>query len=246
VILMFFMPIAFLAAQKVFPGNPWTIGDENLMTGNLTEGGKLTEKLASLGASPEIAEEYRGLSEDDLTGIQWRFLDHERHRLALLFLPCVAMGSANLLLLAKEDSGWKITDHLGIDCHYDSSAGFEIGRVRDGKIDEILIHHACFEHGTGYLEQHFLVFFPNGRKLKVELDTEEVVSDHQPPKHRDLDQQSVFTVIPVGDSLTKAIEETRSSVLNGRLTVERRIFRWNPIHARYEPSLFKPVEAAAN
>jgi hypothetical protein len=244
VILMFFMPIAFLAAQKVFPGEPWTIGDENLMTGNLKEGGKLTERLVSLGVGPEIAGEYSGLSEDDLKGIQWRFLDHERHRIALLFLPCSATDSANLLLLIKEDSGWKINDQFGIDCHYDSSAGFEIGRIRDSKIDEIVVHHACFERGTGYLEQHFLVLFPSGGKLKLELDTREVVNDDQPQERRKLDQQSIFTVIPVGNSRTEAIEETRSSVLNGRLTVKRRIFRWDSTEGKYRPSAFTKVVAA--
>lgn len=81
----------------------------------------------------------------------------------------------------------------------------------------------------------------------TELVTDEVFHDFQydKPPH-ELDRKSVFTVIPVRDSRSRAIEETRSRTFDGKLTVQRRTFRWNAATQKYSPSPFTPVEASQN
>jgi len=61
-----------------------------------------------------------------------------------------------------------------------------------------------------------------------------------------MDQSSTFTLIPIRNSRSRAIEETRSSTLNGKLTVQRRTFRWNATRGKYVPSAFTIVEASPN
>jgi len=181
--------------------------------------------------------------------VKWqtaRASDHQRF--ALLFFPCFpANDSAYLFALARQGGAWRVADHIEMDCHYDDSVSFETVWIRDPSRDEILVHHDCAGRGTGYLEQHFSVFSLSGGKLATELVTDEVFHDFQydKPPH-ELDRKSVFTVIPVRDSRSRAIEETRSRTFDGKLTVQRRIFHWDAAKGKYVSSPFKPVEASPN
>jgi len=157
------------------------------------------------------------------------------------------MNTAYLYLLVVDNIAWNVTDHLELDCQYDDNVSFEIASIHDPQKDEIQIHHDCVGHGTGYWEQEFSVYSVLGRKFKLEMETDDLQSDYPMGGNPlELDRNSTFTVIPVAGSRSRAIEETRSQIRNGKFTVQRRQFRWNPAHARYEPSPFAPVVATAN
>jgi len=91
----------------------------------------------------------------------------------------------------------------------------------------------------------FSIYSVYGQKFKLEMKADELRREFPIGiSPLELEQNSTFTTIPIIGSRSRAIEETRSEVRNGKSTVQRRIFRWNPAHARYEPSPFSLVEAA--
>jgi len=209
---------------------------------------KAAERMANLGIESKFAEEWNSTAEDYHVYPNFRSFRIGSHgRDAVLFLPCVSpLQTAYLYLLAPENHTWKVSDKLELDCHYDDKVSFEIAAIRDPQRNEIQVHHSCVGHGTGYWEQHFSVYAVNGSKFKLEMETEELLHDFPAGGNPlELDRYSTFTLIPIAGSHTKAIEETRSQVRNGKFTVQRRQFRWNPVHASYEPSPFTSVEAAA-
>jgi hypothetical protein len=214
-------------------------------------GGKTVDRLVSLGVDRKTAESFvSDQGNDDSLWAKWQTGRAGAHeRFAILFLPChLPDDAADLYTLSRQDSAWHVTDHFEAGCRYDESVSFGIAWIRDPNRDEVLVHHDCVGSGTGLLEQQFSVFSVADGKLKGELATDEVF--HSYPRAverpRDLDQNSAFTVIPVVGSRSRAIEETRSSVLNGRLTVQRRTFRWNAAKGKYVPSAFTPVEVSPN
>jgi len=241
-------------AQPFFPRigeekPPTDLNDEDAMTNWLTTGDHMAERMASLGVESKFAKEWTSAAEER-SAIYPRFKSFRvgaDRQSTVLFLPCIPfIQTAYLYLLAPENNQWKVTDHLELDCHYDDNVSFEIASIRDLKLDEILIHHACSGRGTGYLEQSFYIYAVNGRKFKEEMQTDEILREHPAGGSIDLDQASIFTSIPVTGSHSRVIEETRSQTRNGKLAVQRRLLRWNPTHARYEPSPFTPVQASAN
>jgi hypothetical protein len=60
---------------------------------------------------------------------------------AVLFFPCGAMNSAYLYVLKTVDNG-----------------------------DDVLVHHACEGHGTGFVQQNFNVLAVRSGKLKLVLE----------------------------------------------------------------------------
>jgi hypothetical protein len=209
------------------------------------------ERMSSLGIESAFAEEWNSEAMSGFT-VYPRFksfrIGADRHA-AVLFLPCTTLPTqtARLYLLIPDNHMWKVTDHLELDCHYDYNVTFEIASIRDPQRDEILIHHVCVGHGTGYLVQVFYIYSVNGQKLKLELQADEL--RHEFPigiSPLELSSNSIFTMIPVAGSRSWVIEETCSQNRNGKFTVQRRQFRWNPARARYEPSPFTLVEAAAH
>jgi hypothetical protein len=211
----------------------------------LNDGPGAIERLVGLGVDSETAKGFVDSFEENDLHIQWHSVRSDSTALsAMLFLPCNGMGGANLFALKKGTEGWRTTDRVGFDCHYDDTVSMEIAQIHDPNRDEVLIHHACQEHGTGFVQQNYNVFSVAQGKLKLRLDTVEVLDDHQPPERiHDIVRRSTFVVIPILNSRSRAIEETRSSTLNDHLTVQRRIFRWEPKKARYESSGFTPVAA---
>jgi hypothetical protein len=216
----------------------------------LNRSGKSVDPLVSLGVDRKIAESFLSAAEEDESvWARWQTARAGAHqRFAVLFLPCHGGGdTAYLYILARQERVWHATDHIEADCHYDNSVSFETVSIRDPNRDEILLHHACAGHGTGILFQDFQVYIPSHDKLVPELDTQEVQKAFPVgPVRHDLVQRSTFAVIPVRTSRSRDIEETRSSLLNDRLTVQRRIFCWNPAKGKYVPSAFTRVEASPN
>jgi hypothetical protein len=152
------------------------------------------------------------------------------------------LDSADIYLLKGDGQQWKITDHDQFDCHYDSSVSFELLDLQRPRFDDLLIHHVGEGHGGGYSQQDFQVFVVAKGKLEMVLDAEEViVASPKPGPPHDLVQRSQFVAVPTERSHPYDIEETRSSTLNGRLTVQRRYFRWIESARRYLPSRFIPL-----
>jgi hypothetical protein len=203
------------------------------------EESQIVERLVTFGVGRQDAEY---ASSEDMEWLRIQTSHQAKH--ALLFVPCT-LDYAQVYVMAWQNTSWHVTDHANFDCHYDESVALDIKHIRNRRFEEVQVHHACEGHGTGFLQQDFKVFAIENSKLRLELDTEEVVNssptavDHP----HNLQQTSVFVLIPLGGSSSRAIEETRSRDLNGKLSVQRRFFRWNADKGRYTPGRFSPVEA---
>lgn len=211
----------------------------------LNDGPGAIQRLVGLGVDQKTAEEsVDSYPEDDLH-IQWKTVNSEsKEHLAALFLPCIGNDVAYLFAMQKANDAWQVTDREGFDCHYDATVSMEIARIHDPNRDEVLIHHVGGGHGTGFVQQNYNVFSIAQGKLKIRLDTEEILDDHQPSQRiHDIVRRSTFTIIPIIHSRSRAIEETRSSILNDHLMVQRRIFRWDPAKGCYSSTTFVTVEA---
>lgn len=213
----------------------------------LYQQGKMAERLIALGVEKRTAENYDKESSVSVPSVNWKSLHTgELTRSAVLFISCDWTSSAHLYLMQDSGGIWHVADQIEADCHYDDSVAFELIGIRNPNRDEILLHHVCEGRGTGYLKQSFSVLLPIRGKLKEVLSTDEVLHSFQiEPVQHDLNQTSTFAVLPIAGRTDRAIEQTRSSVINGRLTVQRRIFRWNPIKGRYTASKLTTVEATA-
>ncbi len=204
-----------------------------LNTGNDKE---REQKLVSLGVKREEAD----LAIGDT--VEWRIVRGEpSQKLAIIFAPCGGLDSAYLYLLQSTDRGWHVTDSVGFDCHYDESVSIETAPLRGPDADDVLVHHECESHGTGYVEQHFNVFAVDSLKLKLALDTEEIVNESDWPEVRERLQRSAFAWVPIPVSRSQVIDETRCTRLNGKLTIQKRTFHWSAETFRFVPS--KLVEA---
>jgi hypothetical protein len=230
-------------------GEPDSSATDNEMEDWLNENGKELDHLVRLGVDTKVADAFTSEDNNGLLFPEWAFARMGmKSRVGVLFLPCNWTDFAYAYLVQFSAGGWHVTDQDQFDCHYDDDVSMAIVQIREADRDEIAIHHACNGRGSGYLEQDFSVYFPTRGKLKVELETEEVLHSSRIGYDRphDLDRKSTFTIIPISGSQARAIEQTRRSVFNGNLTVQRRIFRWHPTKGRYLPSAFTPVVAAAN
>jgi hypothetical protein len=213
----------------------------------LNDGPGAIQRLVGLGVDQKTAEESVGSYPEDDLHIQWKALTPESsEQTAALFLPCNGIGAAFVFAMQKGTEAWHVTDRKGFDCHYDATVSMEIARIHDPNRDEVLIHHVGGGHGTGFVQQNYNIFSMAQGKLKLRLDIEEILDDHQPPQRiHDTVRRSTFTIIPINNSRSRAIEETRSSIVNNRLIVQRRVFRWNPTKGCYSPTGFVRVEAAS-
>jgi hypothetical protein len=202
------------------------------------------QKLVELGVPLDMSR----LTVDSDSSIDWLSLRSAgSSRQAILSLGCNGLAGAAIYLADKVSGKWRVVDHLGLDCHYDNSTSVELASIKDQASDEVLVHHDCIGRGTDYLEQHFYVLAVQGDRFRKELETIDVLHDDPVPLGtKVLEQHSTFTEVPIDGSNQRAIEETRTSILNGALRVERRYFRWSPATGRYEPSKFTAVTATAN
>jgi hypothetical protein len=229
----------FACVAALFWGSFPTLAQTSNMNQWLNSG---TEKqrihrLVSLGVERETAE--LAVSERD---IRWRPIRSEsQHEFALLFLPCNGLAAAYLYLSEKADTGWHITDRFGFDCHYDDSVSFETVALRNPEVDDVLVHHACEGHGTGIVQQNLNVLAVNSEKLKLVLNTEEVI-DAWPSDGHEMHQRSQFASVPTVQPGSSAIEETRCISDNGKVTRQKRLFNWNSTAFRFQPSEFVKID----
>ena len=198
------------------------------------------QKLISLGVERHAAE----LKVKEK--IKWRLIRSEsHHEIALLFLPCGALSDTSFLyLLESTDHVWHVTDRVGFDCHYDDSVSFEVAALRSPDVDDVLVHHECEGHGTGFLQQNFKVFAVASSRFKLVLNTEEILKVSGWPGSHELNQRSLFATIRSGGTDLGFIQETRCTEDNGRLTIQERKFRWSPAMFRFLPSQFVKVGVA--
>lgn len=219
---------AFVAAQE--PDRPNWLDD--------VAGKELVQRLVAMGVEPDAAEAVAIPSEPEL---QWISLHTEPdQRLAVLFIPCSG-DSAFAYLVRRFGNEWRATDHVGFDCHYDGTVSLEVAATARKSVEDVFVHHACVSHGTGFVQQNFRVFTVRDSKLRSVLDTEEVVVAAN--DGFDKYQRSSFVIVPLPEG--RVIEETRSTTLNGKLTVERRYFRWIASKSSYRPSRFTPVSSSS-
>jgi len=215
----------------------------------INQDGYKAERLLLLGIEKKTVEDIDADRSSSFPFMRWssvRTSDALPH--ALLFLPCTWTQRAHLYLFTLDSGQWNRTDSTTMDCHYNDEVSVEPASIRDSTVDEIEVHHDCGGHGTGYLEHYFRVFSIRHDKFREELETYELLRIHPTAvdRPRDLDRVSKFTLVPIRGSRSRAIEETRSSVLNGRLKVERRDFRWSSAKQKYVPSIFASAEAPTN
>jgi hypothetical protein len=198
------------------------------------------QKLVSLGVEREAAE--TAVFEQN---IEWQPIrSGSRHELAILFLPCNGLAAAYLHLLERTDNGWRVSSRAGFDCHYDQSVSFETAPLRKPNIDDVLVHHECEERGTGIVQQNFNVFAVSSGRLKLVLNTEEVIhASGVPIGSYELRQRSRFMALPATQPGAAVIEETRCRRLNGKLSIHQRHFSWNASSSRLVPSAFVKVAA---
>jgi hypothetical protein len=198
------------------------------------------QKIVSLGVERETAE----LKVKEK--VKWRPVRSESHReTAILFLPCGALSDTSFLyLLESTDHVWHVTDRVGFDCHYDDSVSFDVVELRSPYVGDVLVHHECEAHGTGLVQQNFNVFAVVSSRFKLVLNTEEIFkASGYPAESHEFNQRSSFTIIPTTRSVSRVIQETRCTTENGRLTIQKREFRWSPAKFRFLPSPFVKVEA---
>lgn len=203
------------------------------------------ERLVSIGVERDVSTEYT-----HKVNAKWFPLrTGQDQKNAILFLPCVR-DNAYVYLMEQQNSIWHVIDFEKPDCHYDMSVFVEIAPIRNPALDEVLVHHVCEGHGTGYSQQDFGIYSVAHGKFKQVLDAEEVILASQyfypNPAMNEIHQRSLFILVPIENSRSRAIEETQSYQFNNKLTVKRRLFRWNAAKGRYMPSKFVPVVAAPN
>jgi hypothetical protein len=198
-----------------------------------------TQKLVSLGIKPDEADLAMGDS------VRWVAVRGKpRRKVAVLFVPCGGLHTAAVYLLTLGDHGWQVNDSVGFDCHYDDSVSFKTAPLRRPDVDDVLIHHECESHGTGFVQQNFDVYAIDSSQFKRILDSEEVVRDMGPTDGTyDLLQRSFFATVPTSGSASQSIEETRCSNRNGKLTIQTRTFRWSAAAFRFAPSKFVKMDA---
>src|SRR5260370_33986597 len=108
-------------------------------------------RLTSLGVHQDVAEQVI-VAESPL--IKWEQVRSESGQaLAIMFLPCTALGAHLYLMVHKTD--WRISDAVDLECYYDDSVSFELASIRKPDVDELLVHHASEGHGTGFSQQNF-------------------------------------------------------------------------------------------
>ena len=195
------------------------------------------QKLVSLGIERDVAE----LASYDDDFVWRRIRTKSAQQAAVLFLPWGGMFSASIHLVENRNGKWHVTDSAGFDCHYDGSVSFEVAALRNPDAEDLLVHHNCVEHGTGFVQQNFSVFVVRSGKLKLVLDSKETVDDMGATGGYRLRLRSKFVPVTAGEH-PGIIEETRCERSNGRPSIQRRRFNWDEAAFRFHPSQFVKVD----
>lgn len=202
------------------------------------------EVLKSLGVSSEQATSYADLNASMKSEIKWL---RPRTRLAgstaLMFFPCRDMtDSASLFLLRQVQGSWKVTDEQGHDCHYDSAVSMELAPLQEASADDIVVYHACDEHGTGMVSQKMHVYRIEGDKLVEQLSLQDRYFMESWPGAGHEDWRSTFVAVSSTRQGVSALEETRVDRSDASTKVSRRYFYWSNSDHAFRHTSFTQVK----
>jgi hypothetical protein len=221
VCIVLFLTCSLLRAEVVAPSS----AEDALRS---ARGDELNALLRTLAVPEEIADYYS--AGEGIEGFRWFYLrDQTGRALNVLQLPCSSIFGAPIFLLEDVKDRWKLRDREGMDCHYDDSASSQLVALTSNSQLDLLLHHSCDSHGSGYVEQHTRVLRVVSMKFVTVLDEPDVIHDF-PLNGPGSFQESTF--IPTAPS---TLEETRTTATfdeNEQPKLQsahtsRRYFRWN-------------------
>jgi len=197
--------------------------------------------IEDLGVRKDIAEQYREghEGEEKFAWLSLRPINGAEAR--ALFLPCGIQGAA-VFLLTQSKTGWVVRGEETFDCHYDNRVSIRSLYLTSRQQYDLLIGHACVAHGTGYVEQHTLVFRIASSGFKRVFDRTDYLMVDVPVGSR-TKQNSVFQPLGFG-----VLEETRDTwAISGddgedipaSLGIQRRMFRWSASLKKFQSSPFR-------
>lgn len=190
-------------------------------------GPELRKLLEQLDLPPEIVDLY---SSSHIIGFHWFYVESRPGTsLNVLTLPCTSIMGAPILLLERSEDRWHLRDHEGMDCHYDDSANVQLVSLTSSREYDLLVHHDCKAHGSGYVEQHTRVLRIVRTRFEQVLDREDVIHAF-PSGSPGTFEESTF--LPTS---LNTLEQTREATtydandqpILSRIVITRRSFRWD-------------------
>jgi hypothetical protein len=164
---------------------------------------------------------------------------------AVLFLPDIGQGNAEIILLERRHKGasaspWRGMDHQFIN-QFAHDASYEWLVLEGAPRPLLAVHHVNSGHGSNIAQDQTVLYRVRGGKLVECLRTQDFINKQQWKEHapvddpQELEQTSTFLPFPDG-----SLEQTQSSTVDGRLSrVERRSWRWNAEQGRFVTGAFK-------
>ena len=144
---------------------------------NSGTGEQKMQRLIAMGVESNAAETVAISSEPQL---QWLSLQTESNKqLAVLFIPCSG-DLAFAYLMRHVGNEWRAVDHDSFDCHYDDSVSLEVATLANKHAQDVLVHHACVSHGTGFVQQDFQVLTVRDGKFQGRVQGVEIRAGQRP------------------------------------------------------------------
>jgi hypothetical protein len=242
-ICLAFSAISPLAAQYVRVGGQDQIAMgkldemENLLSG--ADARQKVDLLTRLGVDPAIgkmvAEELLPGQKIELRPIR---VQQETHY-GVAFLPSSRDCYLYLLQGVADDPGkmpWHVIDKQVLNC-WNGAGVVELMALRHPDVDDLVIHHLNYNHGSGVVEDQTQVFSILKGKLVQTLVTQDFLSEVTLGTEITTEHRSTFLRFP-----NLSLEETRAIAANDKLEkVERRYWRWSEQKRQFMPSRFIPV-----
>lgn len=214
---------------------------ENML--DLADAGQKANLLVRLGADPEIAKDIADhLMPGEKIELKPIRTKSEAHY-GFAYLPSGTGVSCYLYLLQGSDEepvkmAWHVVDLQQLNC-WNTSSSLETMTLRLPDVDDLVLHHVNYDHGSGILVNQTQVYSILGGKLVQTLATQDYRSEVTWGTENTLEQSSTFLRFP-----DNSLEETRASTYNDKLKkVERRYWRWSEQKRRFVPGQFRLVVA---
>ncbi len=209
---------------------------ENMLS--LADAGQKAGLLVRLGVDSLIA---KVASEHLMAGEKIELLPvrtrGEMHH-GIAYLPSGTGVSCYLYLLQGSDENpakfpWHVIDHQELNC-WDGAGSVELMALRYDDVDDVVVHHLNWNHGSGVVEDQTQIFSILSSKLVQTLATRDRLSEVTLGTEDTLDQKGTVVRFP-----DLSLEETRTSAFNGKLNkVERRYWRWSESRQKFIPTRF--------
>ena len=214
---------------------------ENML--DLADANQKADLLARLGVDPAIAKYVTDhlFPGDKIELKPIRTTDKAHYGVA--FLPSGFEISCYLYLLQGSDEepvkmAWHVIDQQQLNC-WDGSSSLEIMPLRFAEMDDLVLHHVNYDHGSGILANQTQVFSILSGKLVQTLATKDFLSELTLGTENSLEQRSTFLRFP-----NNSLEETRTSARNDKLKkVERRYWRWSEQKHKFVTDQFRLIVA---